>query len=191
MRIESALTFPDLFIASWNKDFITVFWHWIFWQTIFEFITRKILLSKGIDNSCRMWRYTRALLLILCQICRKLFLKGFFWSLCFSGDFTSQICCICEISDRNHLTSSISIWSWSGMLILSSRISSSSEVSIYLLPFSTLTLATSWSSCTRVASAMFSVLVLVLNLLAGGSSLEEPGVLFLCMNISMSVSINL
>ena len=76
------------------------------------------------------------------------------------------------------------------MLILSSGISSSSEVSIYLLPCSALALATSWSFCiTHLALALVSVLVWGLILLAGGSSLDEPGVLFLCLNISTSVSV--
>ena len=88
------------------------------------------------------------------------------------------------------LATSVSRWSWSGMLILSSGISSSSEVSIYLLPCSALALATPWSSCiTHLALALVSVLVWGLILLAGGSSLDEPGVLFLCLNISTSVSV--
>ena len=88
------------------------------------------------------------------------------------------------------LATSVSRWSWSGMLILSSGITSSSEVSIYLLPCSALALATPWSSCrTHLALALVSVLVWGLILLAGGSSLDEPGVLFLCLNISTSVSV--
>ena len=71
------------------------------------------------------------------------------------------------------------------MMILSSEISSSSEVSTYLLASSTFALATLWSSCTtHVALALVSVLVWALIPLAGGSSVEEPGMLFLCLNLS-------
>ena len=88
------------------------------------------------------------------------------------------------------LATSVSRWSWSGMLILSSGVLSSSEVSAYLLPCSALAPATPSSSCiTLVAFALVSVLVWGLILLAGGSSLEEPGVLFRCLNISTSVSV--
>ena len=40
-----------------------------------------------------------------------------------------------------------------------------------------------------MALALVSVLILALILLAGGSLLEEPGKLFICLNISMSVSV--
>ena len=95
-----------------------------------------------------------------------------------------------EFLTASSLATWVSRWSWPGMLILSSEISSSSEVSIYLLPCSALALATPWSSCiTHLALALVSVLVWGLILLAGGSSLDEPGVLFLCLNISTSVSV--
>ena len=73
------------------------------------------------------------------------------------------------------------------MLILSPGISSS-ELSTYLLPCSALALGTPWSSCTTyVVLALVSVLIWALILLAGGSSLDEPSILFLCLNISGSV----
>ena len=73
------------------------------------------------------------------------------------------------------------------MLILSPGISSS-ELSTYLLPCSALALGTPWSSCTTyVVLALVSVLIWALILLAGGSSLDEPSMLFLCLNISGSV----
>ena len=73
------------------------------------------------------------------------------------------------------------------MLIPSPAISSS-ELSTYLLPCSALALGTPWSSCTTyVVLALVSVRIWALILLAGGSSLEEPGMLFLCLNISGSV----
>ena len=77
------------------------------------------------------------------------------------------------------------------MLILSSEISSSSsEASTYLLPCPALALATPWSSCiTHFALPLVSVQVSGLILLDGGSSLDEPGVLLLCLNISTSVSV--
>ena len=52
-----------------------------------------------------------------------------------------------EFLTASSLATSLSRWSWSGILILSSGISSSSEVSIYLLSCSALALATPWSSC--------------------------------------------
>ena len=73
------------------------------------------------------------------------------------------------------------------MLIQSPGISSS-ESSTYLLPCSALALRTLWSSCTTyVVLALVSVLIWALILLAGGSSLDEPSMLFLCLNISGSV----
>ena len=96
-----------------------------------------------------------------------------------------------EFLTANSLVSSVSRWSWSGMLILSSEISSSSsEASTYLLPCPSLALATPWSSCiTHFALPLVSVQVSGLILLDGGSSLDEPGVLLLCLNISTSVSV--
>ena len=95
-----------------------------------------------------------------------------------------------EFLTVSSLATSVSRWSWSWMLIISSGISSSSEVSIYLLRCLALALATPWSACiTHLPSALVSVLVWGLIQLAGGSSLDEPGVLFLCLNISTSVSV--
>ena len=83
------------------------------------------------------------------------------------------------------LATSVSRWSWSGMLILSSGISSSSEITIYLLLCSAVALASPWPSCiTHLALALMSVLVWGLILLAGGSLLDEPGVLFECKPVS-------
>ena len=110
--------------------------------------------------------------------------------MCFGGDFTNQIYFIWEISDSKQLSNlsikMVLVWE----LILSSGISSSSEVSTYLLSCSALALAIPWSSyVTQLALALVSVLVWGLILLAGGSSLDEPGVLFLCLNMSASVSV--
>ena len=53
MRIEYTFTIPDFFIASWKKDFVTIFWHWRFWKHSFEFILREFLLPKVIYNTDR------------------------------------------------------------------------------------------------------------------------------------------
>ena len=74
------------------------------------------------------------------------------------------------------------------MLILSSGISSSSDVSTYLLPCSVLALATP-SCITHLQLALVSVLVWDLILLAGGSSLDKPGVVFFYLSISTSASV--
>ena len=97
-----------------------------------------------------------------------------------------------EFLTPSSLATSVSRWLWSGMLILSSGISSSLEVSTYLLPGSTLALTTQWPSCiTHLALALVLVLVRGLILLAGGSSLDKPRVLFLCLNTSASVLVKL
>ena len=163
----------------------------MFWQPIFEFIPRNVLLCQ------RLFAMTARC--------------GDVLGPCFSSSVKSleswsrkgsvEVCDSVEIVPTksilpggfltaSSLATSVSRWSWSGMLILSSGISSSSEVSTYLVPCSTLTLATPWSSCvTHLALALVSVLVWGLILLAGGSSLDEPGVLFLRLNISTSVSV--
>ena len=51
-----------------------------------------------------MWRCIKTLLFILGQVFRKLVYKGICWSLWFSGDFTSQICFIREISGSKQLS---------------------------------------------------------------------------------------
>ena len=81
-----------------------IFWHCIFWQPIFEFIPKNVLLPKVIYNNCQMWRNIRALFFIFCQIFRKLVWKGICWSLCFGGDFTNQIYFIWGISDSKQLS---------------------------------------------------------------------------------------
>ena len=73
-----------------------------------------------------------------------------------------------EFLTASRLANSVSRWPWSGMLILSSGIFSSSEVSTYLLPCSALSLAAPWSSCiTHLALVLVSVLVwgLILSLI--------------------------
>ena len=113
----STHTFPDLFIASWNKDFVTIVWHWIFWQPIFELIPRKVLLPNVVYNSCHMWRCISALLFVLCQSLVEILPARSI----LSGEFLLL----------SSLATLVSRWSWSGMMILYSGISLS-EVSTYL-----------------------------------------------------------
>ena len=190
MRIEYNLTIPNLFIASWNKDFATNLWDWIFAQPIFNLSTENYCCKRLFTTTARCG-----------DILEPCFSSN---AKCLKEGFRNGSVCVCDsveilptksilsggFSTVNSLAASVSRWSWSGMLILSSGISSLSEVSIYMLPCLALALTISWSSCTtQVALALVSVLILALILLAGGSLLEEPGKLFICLNISMSVSV--
>ena len=158
MRTEYTLTIQDLFIASWNQDFVAIFWHWILWQPIFKFISRKVLLPKlftitrcgdilgprfsSSAKSLESW--SRKGSVGACDSVEILPAKSIM-----SGEFLAV----------SSLTTSVLRWTWSGILILSSGISSS-EVSTNLFPCSTLALATPCSSCTtHVALALVPVLV--------------------------------
>ena len=53
MRIEYNLTIPNLFIASWNKDFATDLWDWIFAQPIFNLSTENYCCKRLFTTTAR------------------------------------------------------------------------------------------------------------------------------------------